>query len=103
MTRIPRMAAAALLFVSVAAVSGWAAAADTPATDNGLRSLVAEYQTRVANRYTAGSWAPFAQALHTAAGVAADRSAAAPQVAAAKTALMTAAANLAAADDGTFQ
>jgi hypothetical protein len=122
---------AALLFVPVALpLSARVAAAETAATDasasndytatswasfsatrnadglvmvRGLKSLVADYQTRVPARYTAGSWAPFAKALTTAARVAADASATKPDVAAAKTALQTAAAQLQQADEGTFQ
>jgi len=69
----------------------------------GLKTLVADYKTRDAGKYTAGSWAPFAKALSRADGVARDASATAPEVASAKTALETAAAKLAAADEGTFQ
>ncbi|PZG02107.1 hypothetical protein C1I99_04230 [Micromonospora deserti] len=69
----------------------------------GLKSLVADYRTRSASGYSGDSWAPFAKALDSAASVAADASATAPEVAAAKTALVTAADNLVAADAGTFQ
>jgi hypothetical protein len=69
----------------------------------GLKNLVADYRTRSASRYTSDSWAPMAKALDTAASVAADPSATKPEVAAAKTALVTAADNLVAADEGTFQ
>ncbi|MBV7700662.1 carbohydrate-binding protein [Streptomyces sp. TRM70350] len=72
-------------------------------TDRGLKYLVSDYQTRTPSKYTADSWAPFAKALTTAAGVADDTSATTSEVAAAKTALMTAAADLKAADEGTFQ
>ncbi|WP_416904408.1 cellulose binding domain-containing protein [Micromonospora echinospora] len=118
MIRTPRralwrggLAAAAALFVSVTAVGGFAsagttdggtaAAAAVPAP--GLEAIVADYQTRQAHRYTRDSWAPFATALDKAADVAGDSTAVTSEVAAAKTALMTAAGNLAAADDGTFQ
>ena len=111
---------AALLFVPVAIpLSARVATAETTAETTaggeaaaidhglvmvrGLKTLIADYQTRVPARYTAGSWAPFATALTTAAGVAADAAATTPQVAAAKTALVTAAAGLAAVDEGTFQ
>ncbi|WP_226899679.1 family 43 glycosylhydrolase [Nonomuraea phyllanthi] len=69
----------------------------------GLKDLVADYKTRAAGTYTGGSWSPFAEALAKADGVAADASATASDVAAAKTALVTAAGNLVAADEGTFQ
>jgi len=69
----------------------------------GLKTLIADYRTRVAARYTAGSWAPFAKALTTATAVAGQAAATAPQVATAKTALLAAAADLEAADEGTFQ
>src|SRR3954468_14812861 len=68
------------------------AAADGLVMVGGLKSMVADYRTRVPGRYTTRSWAPFAQALTTAGSVAADAAATAPQVAAAKTALVTAAA-----------
>ena len=69
----------------------------------GLRTLVGDYQTRVPARYTADSWAPFAKALTTAHGVVGDASATRQEVAAAKSALVSAAAELEAADEGTFQ
>jgi hypothetical protein len=69
----------------------------------GLTTLVADYRTRVPASYTPGSWGPFATALTTAAHVATDAAATQPQVAAAKTALVSAAAGLVAADEGTFQ
>ncbi|WP_407562235.1 family 43 glycosylhydrolase [Streptomyces sp. 184] len=78
-------------------------AAAGPAKDRGLKYLVSDYQTRTPSEYTAGSWAPFAKALRTAAGVAGDTSATKSEVADAKTALMTTAADLEAADEGTFQ
>ncbi|MGW6642342.1 family 43 glycosylhydrolase [Streptomyces iakyrus] len=78
-------------------------AAAGPAVDRGLEHLVSDYQTRTPTKYTADSWKPFAKALTAAAGVADDTSATASQVAAAKTALMTSAADLKAADEGTFQ
>ncbi|MBC9731261.1 family 43 glycosylhydrolase [Streptomyces sp. TRM68367] len=71
--------------------------------DRGLKYLVSDYQTRTPSKYTADSWAPFAKALTAAADVAGDTSATTSDVAAAKTALMTAAADLEAADEGTFQ
>lgn len=120
---------AALLFVSVAAPQHFAtadttssdgagpvaghhsqdyqdyqdSAADGPQLERGLKELVADYRTRARAKYTGGSWAPFAKALASAADVAADSSAAQRDVAAAKTALMTAASGLKAADEGTFQ
>ncbi|MEU6783053.1 CBM35 domain-containing protein [Nonomuraea angiospora] len=78
-------------------------AADGLVMVRGLKSLVADYRTRVPAKYTAGSWSPFAKALTTAAGVVADASATEREIAAAKTALTTAAAELVAADEGTFQ
>ncbi|MFW6690697.1 family 43 glycosylhydrolase [Streptomyces sp. MAR4 CNX-425] len=78
-------------------------AAAGPAKERGLKYLVSDYQTRTPSKYTARSWAPFAKALRTAAGVADDTSASKSDVADAKTALMTAAADLKAADEGTFQ
>ncbi|WP_215732183.1 family 43 glycosylhydrolase [Lentzea atacamensis] len=71
--------------------------------DNGLAHLVADYRTRVPGKYTADSWAPFAKALTAASEVADDARASTSEVAAAKTALMTAAGDLKAADEGTFQ
>jgi len=88
---------------AVATLARQGGATDGLVMVRGLKSLVADYQGRSAARYTRGSWAPFAAALRTAAGVAADPSATAPEVAAAKTALMDAAGNLVAADEGTFQ
>jgi hypothetical protein len=78
-------------------------AADELVMVQGLKSLLADYQTRVAAKYTSGSWAPFAKALDRAAGVAADGSATASQVASAKTELMSAADSLVSAEAGTFQ
>ncbi len=78
-------------------------AADGLVMVRGLKRLVADYRTRSASRYTGASWAPFAKALTTATGVVADASATASEVAAAKTALVTAAGDLEAADEGTFQ
>ncbi|WP_436845977.1 family 43 glycosylhydrolase [Streptomyces tibetensis] len=117
-----KLAAATLLSVALAApLSASTAAAETsapqrqatelqdqgaaagPVVDRGLESLVSDYQTRTPTKYTADSWKPFAKALTAAAGVADDRSATTSQVAAAKTALMTSAADLKAADEGTFQ
>uniref|UniRef100_UPI0040401C12 family 43 glycosylhydrolase n=1 Tax=Streptomyces sp. DG1A-41 TaxID=3125779 RepID=UPI0040401C12 len=72
-------------------------------TDRGLEYLVSDYRTRTPSKYTVASWKPFAKALRTAAAVADDASATTSDVAAAKTALMTAAADLKAADEGTFQ
>ncbi|GAA3663239.1 hypothetical protein GCM10022267_56840 [Lentzea roselyniae] len=71
--------------------------------DNGLAHLVADYRTRLPAKYTTDSWAPFAKALTAASEVADDARASASEVAAAKTALMTAAGDLKAADEGTFQ
>ncbi|TDC85087.1 carbohydrate-binding protein [Micromonospora sp. KC606] len=98
-----------MLFLSVAATNGFAAASPTSGETvsagavEGLETLVADYKTRSASRYTGNSWAPFAKALDTATDVAADSSATEPEVAAAKTALMTTAGDLVAADEGTFQ
>ncbi|MDX8056693.1 family 43 glycosylhydrolase [Lentzea sp. BCCO 10_0798] len=94
-------AAAVLLAATVVSLSANPAVAAP--SEGGLGHLVREYQTRVPDKYTAGSWAPFAKALTTAAGVAGNRSAATSEVASAKTALMNAAADLKAADEGTFQ
>ncbi|MFJ6671184.1 carbohydrate-binding protein [Actinosynnema sp. NPDC091369] len=69
----------------------------------GLKKLVTDYRTRIPTKYTTDSWAPFAQALTTADRVVGDGSATAADVAAAKTALDSAAADLVAADEGTFQ
>ncbi|MFJ8716209.1 CBM35 domain-containing protein [Streptomyces violaceus] len=117
-----KLAAATLLSVALAApLSASTAAAETPATqrqatelqdqgaaagpvvDRGLKYLVSDYQTRTPTKYTADSWKPFAKALTAAAEVAGDTSATTSDVADAKTALMTAAADLKAADEGTFQ
>ncbi|QMV04814.1 family 43 glycosylhydrolase [Streptomyces lincolnensis] len=120
-----KLAAAALLSVSLAApVWAGAASAETqqtttaqtsttelqaqgaatgPVVDRGLKYLVSEYETRTPSKYTAGSWKPFAKALRSADAVADDTSATKPEVAKAKTALMTAAEDLEAADEGTFQ
>ncbi|WP_408995584.1 family 43 glycosylhydrolase [Streptomyces caniscabiei] len=122
-----KVAAAALLSVALAApLSAGTAAAGTPATetpatktsatalqdqgaaaapvvDRGLKYLVSDYRTRTPSKYTADSWKPFAKALTAAADVAGDTSATTMDVAEAKTALMTAAADLKAADEGTFQ
>ncbi|MFF8395934.1 family 43 glycosylhydrolase [Streptomyces sp. NPDC016172] len=120
-----KLAAAALLSVALAApLSAGTAAAEAPATqvratqarelqdqgaaagpavDRGLAYLVSDYQTRTPTKYTADSWKPFAKALTAAADVAGDTSATTSEVADAKTALMTAAADLKAADEGTFQ
>ncbi|MFF6914706.1 family 43 glycosylhydrolase [Streptomyces sp. NPDC012466] len=122
-----KVAAAALLSVALAApLSAGTAAAETPApktpatktsatalqdqgaaaapvVDRGLKYLVSDYRTRTPSKYTADSWKPFAKALTAAAGVADDTSATTSEVATAKTALMTSAADLEAADEGTFQ
>src|SRR5688572_27075263 len=90
-----------LLVATVVPLSASPAAGE-PA-ERGLEYLVRDYQTRVPDKYTSDSWAPFAKALTTAAGVAGNRSAATSEVAAAKTALMNAAADLKAADEGTFE
>ncbi|MCE7000769.1 family 43 glycosylhydrolase [Saccharothrix sp. S26] len=76
---------------------------NAPVTVRGLKTLVDDYRTRVPARYTAQSWKPFARALTTADQVARDAGASAADVAAAKTALVTAAGELTAADEGTFQ
>ncbi|MFK4084988.1 family 43 glycosylhydrolase [Kribbella sp. NPDC020789] len=112
---------AVLLLVSVAAPQ-YAATAETTAkpranevsqyseaaagemqVERGFNDLVADYKTRTPAKYTRASWAPFAKALTAADDVAANRSASGRDVAAAKTALMTAAEGLQAVDDGTFQ
>ncbi|MGW7164970.1 family 43 glycosylhydrolase [Streptomyces sp. NPDC054884] len=117
-----KLAAAALLSVVLAApFSASIAVAETPApqrqatelqhqeaaagpvVDRGLEYLVSDYQTRTPTKYTADSWKRFAKALTAAAEVADDTSATTSDVADAKTALMTAAADLKAADEGTFQ
>jgi hypothetical protein len=97
---------AALLLASVAVANRFAAAETTTgdaAAAGGLQTLVTDYRTRVPSRYTAESWAPFAKALTAAADVAGNASASTSQVAGAKTGLMNAAADLEAADEGTFQ
>ncbi|UWZ58771.1 family 43 glycosylhydrolase [Dactylosporangium aurantiacum] len=78
-------------------------AADGLVMVRGLKSLVADYRTRPAGRYTSESSARLTAALDTAAEVAANPSATASQVATAKTALTSAAGSLVAADEGTFQ
>lgn len=78
-------------------------AAAGPVADRGLKYLVSEYETRAPSKYTAGSWKPFAKALRSADAVADDTSATKSEVAEAKTALMNAAGDLQAADEGTFQ
>ncbi|MGI5149415.1 family 43 glycosylhydrolase [Plantactinospora sp. CA-294935] len=78
-------------------------AADGLVMVRGLKNLLADYRTRSASSYTADSWAPLATAMNTATTVAANPSATAREVAAAKTDLVTAAGNLVAADEGTFQ
>ncbi|MEV8435884.1 CBM35 domain-containing protein [Actinosynnema sp. NPDC051121] len=83
------------------AVPAGATAADGP--DRGLKTIVEDYRTRVPAEYTADSWAPFAKALTAADLVAGNTSATGSELAAAKTALMTTAAGLEAADEGTFQ
>ena len=118
-----KLAAATLLSVALAApLSASTAAAETPATrtqatklqgqgpaaagpvvDRGLEYLVSDYRTRTPTTYTTDSWKPFAKALTAAAEVAGDTSATTSDVADAKTALMSAAADLKAADEGTFQ
>ncbi|MDQ0681892.1 hypothetical protein QFZ56_000855 [Streptomyces achromogenes] len=114
--------AATVLSVALAApLSASTAAAETPATqrqatelrdqgaaagpvvERGLEYLVSDYRTRTPTKYTADSWKPFAKALTNAAKVAGDPSATTSDVAGAKTALMTTAADLKAADEGTFQ
>ncbi|WP_084546890.1 carbohydrate-binding protein [Glycomyces arizonensis] len=69
-------------------------AADELVMVRGLDTLVADYETRAPGDYTAASWAPFADALTTASDVAGDPAATATEVAAAKTGLQTAAADL---------
>jgi hypothetical protein len=117
-----KLAAAALLSVALSApLSASTAAAEAPApqrqatelqdqgaaagpvVDRGLKYLVSDYQTRTPTKYTTDSWKPFAKALTAAADVADDSSATTSDLADAKTALMTAAADLKAADEGTFQ
>ncbi|MGC7101055.1 family 43 glycosylhydrolase [Amycolatopsis lurida] len=111
-----KLAAAALLSVALAVPPSTSTAAEAPAPrlqdqgaaaepvlERGLQFLVSDYQTRDPAKYTADSWAPFAKALTTAADVAGDTSATTSEVAAAKTALMTTADELKAADEGTFQ
>ncbi|WP_447008055.1 carbohydrate-binding protein [Saccharothrix isguenensis] len=121
MTRIPRtspkrraLTVAALLFASVLApqsvaaaaqpVAGAAPVAEAAAADpHGLKTTVADYRTRVPSKYTADSWKPFAKALTKADDVTKAATASEAEVTAAKTALITAAADLEAADEGTFQ
>ncbi|MCE6998746.1 family 43 glycosylhydrolase [Saccharothrix sp. S26] len=114
------LTAAALLFASVLApqpvlataqpVAETAPAAedaqvveDTAADPHGLKKTVADYRTRVPAKYTTDSWKPFAKALTTADDIVKNPSASATEAAAAKTALITAAGDLDAADEGTFQ
>ncbi|MBB5801863.1 hypothetical protein F4560_001631 [Saccharothrix ecbatanensis] len=75
-------------------------AADDP---HGLKKTVADYRTRIPTKYTTDSWKPFAKALTTADDVAKSPSASTAEAAAAKTAVVTAAGDLEAADEGTFQ
>ncbi|WP_231500195.1 family 43 glycosylhydrolase [Saccharothrix sp. NRRL B-16314] len=85
------------------------AAQDTPGIEDaaddphGLKKTVADYRTRIPTKYTTDSWKPFAKALTTADDVAKNPSVSAAEAAAAKTALVTAAGDLEAADEGTFQ
>lgn len=112
-SRVGRFVAAASLFALVVAplpVTGpeeaQAArqdAVDAPAMVRGLNTLVADYETRVPADYTAASWAPFAEALTAAAGVAGDATATTAEAAAAKTALMSAAAELEPLAEGSFE
>jgi hypothetical protein len=79
--------------------SSWASFSSTGDADGlvlvrGLKSLVADYQTRGRADYTAGSWAPFARALTNATAVAGDAAATKREVAAAKTDLQAAAGEL---------
>ncbi|WP_205328299.1 family 43 glycosylhydrolase [Glycomyces sp. YM15] len=69
------------------------AAADLSNAD-GLETLVSDYETRIPTEYTTDTWAPFAEALTTATDVVEDDSASEPEVAEAKTALQSAAADL---------
>ena len=86
------------------AVDDQAQVVEDAATDpHGLKKTVADYRTRVPAKYTTASWKPFAQALTTADALAKNPSANATEVAAAKTALVTAAGDLESADEGTFQ
>ena len=79
---------------------GFEDAADDP---HGLKKTVADYRTRIPTQYTTDSWKPFAKTLTTADDIAKNPSASAAEAAAAKTALVTAAGDLEAADEGTFQ
>ncbi|ONI92604.1 hypothetical protein ALI22I_02995 [Saccharothrix sp. ALI-22-I] len=120
------LTAAALLFASVLAPQSVTAAAqpaaeaapaaavapaaqDAPGIEDaaddphGLKKTVADYRTRIPTKYTTDSWKPFAKALTTADDIAKNPSAGATEAAAAKTALVTAAGDLEAADEGTFQ
>jgi hypothetical protein len=99
---VPLSASTTAAEMPATAVQDQAAAAG-PEVDRGLEFLVTDYETRVPTKYTADSWAPFAEALTTASDVADDTTATPSEVADAKTALMTTAADLEAADDGTFQ
>ncbi|GAA3465363.1 family 43 glycosylhydrolase [Saccharothrix longispora] len=78
-------------------------AEDVAADPHGLKKTVADYRTRVPAKYTTESWRSFAKALTTADDVAKNTSASATEAAAAKTALVDAAGDLEAADEGTFQ
>ncbi|WP_158852576.1 CBM35 domain-containing protein [Saccharothrix deserti] len=101
----PQSVTAAAQPVAEAAPAAEAApvAEDAAADPHGLKTTVADYRTRVPAKYTTDSWKPFAKALTTADGVAKNPSASATEAAAAKTALVTAAGDLEAADEGTFQ
>ncbi|MDQ2589095.1 CBM35 domain-containing protein [Saccharothrix yanglingensis] len=76
---------------------------DVAADPHGLQKTVADYRTRVPAKYTTESWKSFAKALTAADDIAKNPSASETEAAAAKTALVDAAAELEAADEGTFQ
>ncbi|MEV0272542.1 family 43 glycosylhydrolase [Hamadaea sp. NPDC050747] len=86
-----------------AAQAGLQAATDGLVMVRGLKTLVADYAARRPGDYSDKSWAPFAKALTTATAVAADPSATNSDVAAVKTALVTAAAELEPLATGTFE
>lgn len=68
---------------------------------SGLREILDQYRTRVPSNYTAESWAPFAAAITAGDAVAADASATASVVGAAKTTVQNAAAALVVLSTGT--
>ncbi|GAA4491444.1 family 43 glycosylhydrolase [Microbacterium panaciterrae] len=70
---------------------------------DGLRDMVADYQTRVSSQYTSASWTPFAAAIAQAQSVIANSSASLATMVAAKNSLQNAAAGLVTTSGGTFK